>query len=222
MRQRSATMRDRSTGLSDALLRQGGIDGPGQPPRRRRPARSCHASSHRKAGPIRPIAPTIPSSRKTGAAMATEPSMSSPSLTASPVMTIPPRPARSSSSVGVRSVMRTRSWARTSSRTSRGANASRTRPSAPAYSGDIAPGSRVTRSASSDSIWWRHTRRQADPPDDDRGLAGLVDEHPQRAIGMADETLAADIEPVPMSSFGPSRNTPPCRSTNPKSPSVRR
>ena len=33
--------------------------------------------------------------------------MSSPSLTAIPVMTIPPRPARSSSSVGVRSVIRT-------------------------------------------------------------------------------------------------------------------
>ena len=52
------------------------------------------------------IAPTIPSSRKTGAAIATEPSISSPSLVAIPVMTIPPSVARNSGSVGVWSVIR--------------------------------------------------------------------------------------------------------------------
>ena len=108
---------------------------------------------------------------------------------ASPVMTIPPRPARSSASVGVPAVIRSRSWARTSSRTSVGANASRTRPGAPAYSGDIV--ARLQRHPERlvglDLV--EADARQADPPDDDRGLAGLVDEHPQGRVGVADEAL---------------------------------
>ena len=36
-------------------------------------------------------------------------------------------------------------------------------------------------------------RCQPDAPDDDRGLAGLVGEHPQGRVGMTDEPLAADV-----------------------------
>ena len=91
-----------------------------------------------------------------------------------------------------------------------------------ATSGDIAPVSRVTRSASSDSTWWRQT-------DDSPIRRTTIAVSPVSWTSIRNGPSAwrmrrslLTIKPVPMRSFGPSRKTPPCRSTNPKSPSVRR
>ena len=61
----------------------------------------------------------------------------------------------------------------------------------------MSPGSTVTRSGASLSTWWRQTDDNPIATDDDRRLAGLVDEHPQGRVGVADEPLAADVRAGP-------------------------
>ena len=192
MRQPSATWRDRSTPLPERSSASASLIARAAPGAACRPA--C-ATLRRSGKPgRRPRSPRRSRPRERPAPRSRpNPRSARPSLVAIPVMTIWPSPARSSASVGVASVIRTRSWARTSSRTSLGANASRTRPGAPAYSGDISPGSSVTRSEASLSIWWRQT--------DERPIRRTTiavspvwsAEHAQRRVGMTDELLAADV-----------------------------
>ena len=135
----------------------------------------------------------MPSSRKTGAAIATEPSISSPSLVAIPVMTIPPRPARSSASVGVLPVIRTMSCARTSSSTSARGEREQDPAGRPGIERRHLAGleRHAQRLVALDLV--EADRGQPDPSDDDRGLAGLVGEHPQRRVRVPDQLLAADV-----------------------------
>ena len=139
----------------------------------------------------------MPSSRKIGAAIATDPAISSPSLVAMPVITIPPS-AGSHLLLGRRGIrdahevlgqdllehFRRREREQHPTRRPRIQGRHRTR--VERYAQRLVAFDLVEAHA-----------RQPDPSDDDRRLARLLDEHPQGGVGVPDQTLAADVGPAP-------------------------
>ena len=122
-----------------------------------------HASPQRASGPMTPMAPTIPSSRNTGTAIATELEITSPEDRATPLVTTSASSARNLARSGT--APGGGSWAITSSSTSSGAKASRALPRAPLPSGRLVDGAIVTRSA------WLETgddRRKGDEAQEQR------------------------------------------------------
>ena len=162
-----------------------------------RAARDRDAASERKAGASSPIAPTIPSSRKTGAAIATDPSMSSPSLVARPVMTTVAE-ALAELVLGRRRLGDAHQILREhlfeDLRRREGEQHPAERPGIQRR--HLARLERdPERGVALDLV--EADARQADPADDDRGLARVVDEHPESCVGVPDEALAADVRARP-------------------------
>ena len=159
-----------------------------------------HARPQRDSGPMTPMAPTIPSCRKMGTAMATVPARISPADRAIPVVTTSASSARSRSESGASGGAH---WARTSSWMSGGANASRALPKAPPRSDSDSPGG--MRHAQ-----WLARRHlvqarglEPDPPDHDRRLAGLFLEQPEDRIRRPDQLFRGDVRPAPDDQLGP-------------------